>query len=243
MVWPAVIAGAASLGSSALSVLGKRGLSEREAMWEQIKAHEYGLRSFPRLQMQGLRRAGVNPMLPFVRGEPTGSIMPSIAAPVDKYKEAAEGVGKAASTAMQVYMMEKQAENIEADTNVKTETARNVRASTENLAADTIRTGAQTDTERQRRSLVEAERELTSAKSDVERQRLQREIIDTAIAKEDLTVAEKDAIVAAIDIDIYESTVGEISRWLERIGVQGKAAAGMAHMLWNMFRQKSRRRQ
>lgn len=253
MVWPAVIGAAGAIGaagiSSAASLLGARGPSERDLMWNQAEVSEYlwekSLKEGPRREVAGLRAAGVNPMLPYVRGDagPTAlSVSPGVAAPVNKYAGAGEALERGVNSAVNAVLKANEIEKIKADTEVAEEMPRRVRAETERIASETALNTARAATEFEQPGLVVSSRELNSAKTELERQKLQREIVETAIARQDLTVAEKDAVIAAIDIDMYSSTVGEVSRWLEKLGVSPRAAVGMAHSLWNLFRQKSRRR-
>lgn len=239
MVWSGLaaagISAAAQIGGGFLS---RPDLSERDLMWESQRVAEHGFRNNPRLQMEGLRSAGINPMLPFVRGEPAGGQQPGI--PARMLDPVGEAVGRAGSSAVQAFRVANEIERTRAETQNIKETNRQIRATTENIAANTALTSARTISESEQPSLLNAIRDLNSAKSDRERQLLQKDIVETAIAREELTIAEKDAIVAAIDIDVYASSVGELSRWFEKLGVSGRAAVGFAHMIWSYMRTKRR---
>lgn len=230
------ISAAASIGGGLLS---RPDQSERDLMWEAQKIKEYGLEHDPSTTMRGLRNAGVNPMLPFSKGPPSSAPVPSV--PNRMYDPVGEGVGKAGASAVQAYRVANEIERMQAETKNIKETNRQIRATTENIAANTVLTTAKAQTESLQPSVIQIQNELSTAKTETERQNLQKRIIETAIAKQDLSVAEKDAVIASIDIDMYESSVGEVSRWLTNLGIKPQAAVGLAHMLWSYARSLKRR--
>lgn len=231
-------AGISSASSLAGGFLSRPDHSERDLMHLQVDFDKKRAREMPRAQVAGLRAAGINPMLPFMRGDiPSAG---ATAVPARMVDPVGEAVGKSGASAVQSYMLAKQIEKIEAETEAAKEMPRRVRAETENIASQTRLNSAKVISEGEQPALLESTRELNSARTAVERQNLQRQIVETAIKQEELTIAEKDAIVAEIDIDMYSSTVGEVSRWLEKLGIEPRAAVGMAHAFWNMFRTKRR---
>lgn len=231
--------------SSATSLLGgflsRPDLSERDLMYEQEKLRRSGVEwnntIGRKLEVRGLKSAGINPMLPYIKGNISQpAVNPSI--PGRMLDPVGEGISKAGATAVQAARMYYELERMKEETRNIKETNRQIRATTNNIAANTDYTSARAASERENLGLIQMQQELTTARTASERQSLQRSIVETAIAKENLTMAEKDAVVAAIDIDMYESSVGEVSRWLQNLGINPKAAVGMAHMLWSFMRTK-----
>lgn len=233
-------AGISSAAQIAGGFLSRPDHSERDLMWESAKIQEHQLRKFPKLQMEGLRSAGLNPMLAMMKGSAAGHSAVSI--PNRMEDPVGRGVSQAGHSAAKGFEQALMFKRIAAETANIEETNRKIRAETNNIASQTILNSARTATETVQPSLIESQRELNSARNEVERQNLQKRIVETAIAKHDLTVAEKEAVIASIDIDMYSSTVGEVSRWLEKLGIEPRAAVGMAHALWNLFRNKPQRR-
>lgn len=221
-IWSAIIGAGAGFGTSALSLLGKRGPSERDLMWEQQRTHEYGLLHNPSTQMRGLRAAGVNPMLPYASGgRPAGGITPSIAAPVDKTTDAAKLFAAGISTAVDVYRSI-------AEVELKREQSK--------------LTGRQAVTEKERPGSLLAQQardyeaaQLSSAMNAHERQKMGKTMVETAIRRQELSIAEKDALIAALDVDLYTSSVGELSRYLRQLGFTPGGAAAAAGGLLKLF--------
>lgn len=218
-----------SSASGLLGMFGQRGPSERDLMWEQAKiarsnfqftsqsAYEYArkmARNSASDQVLGLKKAGLNPMMALSKGVSapqavsgqTGST--SIAAPVNRYEPLVKGIQFGMSSALEV--------------------ARTM--------ADIRKKEAETETEKVRPGSVLAQTARdyaaatqSSALTAHEQQKMGRTMIQMAIDKENLTVAEKEAIIAAIDVDLYSSTVGEVARMLQQLGFAigpAKAAAG-----------------
>lgn len=220
-MWESFALGAGSgFASSALSLFGKRGPSERDLMAYQ---HDFWRKqvaeSWPR-ELGSMRAAGVNPMLAVSKG---GASTPgvSIAAPVDKGTDAAKLLMAGISSALEIV-------RTMADAEVKTEQAKLTKAQTE---TEGVRPGsvlAQTARDYEAAS-------LSSAYNAHEKQKMGKTMIEMAIAREALTVAEKDAIIAAIDVDLYRSSVGELSRTLQQLGFTPSSAAGAAGALLKLF--------
>lgn len=246
MVAPAIIgagisSAAALAGSIGGGFLSRADHSQRDLIWEQMRANDWWwskqLKEGPTRTMKGLRRAGLNPMIPFVNGAAVGGASSANVSVPQPYEDpVGRGVSEGSRNSAKAVIDALMAERIDAETENIKETNRKIRAETQNIASQTVLNSAKTASESVQPSLIESIRELNSAKTDSERQALQLKIVETAIAKEELTAAERDAIIADIDIDMYGSTVGEVSRWLEKLGVSPSAAVGMAHMFWQMMR-------
>lgn len=221
---PAWLTGGAAVVNSAAGLLGgvfNRGLSQRDAMQAQsefsLRHQRQQLKLAPGWEMKGLRDAGINPMLPFANGGKAAGgqgITPGIAAPVNPVAEAMQGVQAGIATALEVF-------RTMADVDVK--------------KAQAGLTTAQTATERERPALVRMETELSTARDMLTRQDVAKRMIETAIAQEQLSVAEKDAVLAAIDLNLYTSGVGEIGRTLQQLGFTPSGAASAAAMLLKLF--------
>lgn len=248
-------AGVASAADIAGGFFSRPDQSQRDLMWEGEKigrsnyywkqAEDIKLsRRLPSIQMDALRRAGLNPILGYTKGQlPQANTQFNASSAPQPYTDPmGAAVSRAGNSAVKAFAVANEIEKMRAETKNIIETNRQIRATTENIAANTDYVSAKAVSERENVGLITLQQELTSAKTDLERQNLQKQIIETAISKEDLTVAEKDAVVAAIDIDMYSSTVGEVSRWLEKLGISPQAAVGMAHMLWSYMRTKGRRK-
>lgn len=221
---PAWLTGGAAAVNSAVGLFGaisNRGLSQRDAMQAQS---EFGLRhqreqllNMPRYEVMGLKRAGINPMLPYAGGGSNAGVSgmtPGITAPVNPAADAAAAIQAGIATALEV------AKTL-ADIDVKKEQAK--------------LTSAQATTESERPALVRMETELTTARDMLARQDVAKRMIETAIAQQNLSVAEKDAVLAAIDLDLYSSGIGEISRTLQQLGFSPGGAAGAASALLKLF--------
>lgn len=231
-------AGISSAGGLLGGFLSRPNHSQRDLMYIQndIWREQMGAR-YP-LEVRSLRRAGLNPILAVKNSPPPTS---AGGAPHPYTDPVGAALGKAASSAGQAVRQGMELDRIKAETKNIKEQNRQIRATTENIAANTALTTAKTVTEGLQPSVIEINNTLNTAKSARERQLLQKDMFDTAIRKQELSIAEKDALVAQIDIDMYESSVGEVSRWLSNLGIQPKAAVGLAHMLWSYVRTQRRK--
>lgn len=228
--------GAAGI-SSAADILGgflsRPDLSQRDLMWEQQKLVRWGLERNPRYQVEGLRRAGLNPLLAMTKGQVQGPANISVPTPYED--PLGKAIGKAGASAVQAFRVYNEVERMRAETENIKETNRKIRAEIANIAANTNLVSAKAATEFENPALQRSVTELNSARSDVERQNLKKSVVETAIKQEELTMAEKDALIASLDVEFYESTIGEIVRWLKQLGFSPSGAVGAAHALWKLF--------
>lgn len=101
MVWPAVIAAAASLAGAGIGAAGsakaakaQKAEAQRNREFQQsMYMHRY------QWQMEDMRRAGLNPILSYKMGAPGGA-SPSSVAPINVGAPIQEGIGRAVSSAL-----------------------------------------------------------------------------------------------------------------------------------------------
>lgn len=173
-------------------------------MWEQAKINDWAwnkqLSSGPRLEMAGLRHAGVNPMLPYAAGGSgphAGGFNASVPAPVNNMEPIQEGLTDAAATALDA--IRKEAEVKKATEEVKT-----LQATQKNLAADTV----------QKYSNENLNHML--AGESFERTRTHHWQAENAeLANQS---AKSSAAQAKIDQQFFESDLGKIMRQIDKIG-------------------------
>lgn len=97
-MWPAIIGAVGSLIGGGVSALGQSRAQDRSEGFSR-EMYEYALRNGPSLEMEGLRKAGINPMLRYgTGGQGTPVSMPTMSFG-NSFGELGSAIGGAASSA------------------------------------------------------------------------------------------------------------------------------------------------
>lgn len=124
-VWGAAIGAAGNLASSALGFFGQRSTNaanERIAENQMAFQERMSNTAYQR-GMTDMRKAGLNPILAYKQG---GASVPQGASIAMQNPWANNKIGEAASSAATIYLQNKQADNVEADTKVKEASAQKI---------------------------------------------------------------------------------------------------------------------
>lgn len=120
MDWLGTASSIMGLANSAKSLFGGGGSSEGDSMKRQVAWQQYSAQVMPKMQVAGLREAGLNPMLAVANGI---SAPPPVTSSPGKDTELATAKQLAAATTAnqlaQAKLYTSQAENVEADTQDK----------------------------------------------------------------------------------------------------------------------------
>lgn len=200
LVTSSLIGAGASGVSSALSLFGKRGPSERDLMAYQHDFWRKSLLEGPRAQMAGLRKAGINPMLAYGSGagKAPGGNTPGIAAPVDKGTDAAKILMQGLNSAVDMY-------RAFAEVDLKKEQAK--------LASN------QAVSEARRPALLRAQTEESVAGALNRRQQARLSSLDQQLRRFDIDVRQREAIVAGIQAGLWREADSVIKAVLERLKI------------------------
>jgi len=118
-------------------------------------------------------------------------------------------------TEAQTSLIKKQGANVSADTMLKNASAREVEARTPTHAKGM---------------------ELTTAKVQLTKDQQLKTVMEAAVKKKQLSIMEKELILAIMDIDIYKTSIGGMARWLKTMGISAKDAQSMAGALIRLLR-------
>lgn len=180
-----------------------RGLSQRDAMQAQsefaLRHQREQLLNMPKYELMGLRRAGINPMLPYANGggpNVSGSFSPGIAAPINPGQDLAQGVASGVSSAIDLYRTEAQVEEIEA-------------------RADLL--VRQAFTEAEKPILLRAQTQEALAGTMNKRQQARLSVFDQALRRQDIEVRTRDATIAAIQAGLWREANEVVSAVLRKL--------------------------
>lgn len=214
MVWSA-LAGAALGGAFDLAggFLSQPSLSQRDLMWEQTKNWQWQMeRRYP-LQMQSMKKAGLNPILASGQAPPGPS---AGAAPQPFKNPLGEAVSRAGNSARSAFLLEMQRRQIVADTKSKEATA----AQQESAAALMRK---QAETEARRPGLVTQQTLQAGSAYQLNTQKAKTEIMNTAIRRLEITKAQRDNAIAAIQLGLWQYGTEQFRRVLQAIGLPHEA--------------------
>lgn len=223
--------GAAGINSAA-GLLGgfmNRGLSQRDAMQAQsefaIEHRRKELLHSPEWEMQGLRRAGINPMLPYAKGgapNPSG-FSPGVTAPINPGQFLPQGVASGLSSAADFMRTEAQVKKTFADID-------KIAAEIPGIHASTALTGQQRINAVAEQRRIFADEVLKIGQSVLNSEQLknlqaQRNLLETEIAINAWREASEEAHakllasgipLAQADSEFYESWFGKFLRYMEK---------------------------
>lgn len=217
----ALIGGLGQIGSGVLGVFGRRGPSERDLMWEQQKISQYSAQNLPRYHVQGLKRAGLNPMLAVTQGLPHAAF-PGVAAPVDKYGGIAQAVGGAVHSGLEAYRASSEVAkrgveigrltaeiaNINASTELTMAQKQNANAELGRIFADTVLKNAQSAHESEKIKLVKENMDLIRSEVAINKWLEIVEELRVEMLRADIPYHEAGK-------DFYDSAFGRFMRWVE----------------------------
>lgn len=198
---PAIAAGI----SSAAGLVGgfmNRGLSQRDLMQAQsefaLRHRRDELKFSPTWEMQGLRRAGINPMLPYSNGgapNPSG-FSPGIAAPINPGMDLAGSVSAGVSSAIDLFRTEAQVEEIEA-------------------RADLLVKQALTEAEKPAHVRALTAEATAGALSKEQQARLS--VFQQELTRQDIEVRTRDALIAGIHAGLWKEADEVVSAVLRKL--------------------------
>ena len=223
---------ASAVGSIAGAGLGYLGARERNASAEgaasdQMAFQERMFDSRYQKQMRDMRRAGLNPILSYGSAPPaapTGASWDPINVAADAGKAIGEAVPQAigAASAYQGY------KNLKAtNAQIQANTAALKSSAAKNYADANFKM-AQTTTEGKRPDQIVAETARASSGAELNRAQTAVTKINALINEANLDVAQKQALVAGIEAEVYKTTIGEIVKWGQTLGLSPGLAKALA---------------
>lgn len=212
----AALGGGGSLLGGLSSLFGSRGQSQADLMSLQLSTAQsmrrWELENGPALEMAGLRRAGINPMLRYGSGGsgvPMGGFTPTVAAPYNRFQgfaDAIGGIGESVSSAFRSFAggerdtaetsrtraevalrLPAEVARIQADTSLTYQQRKNAIVERGRILADTL--------------LTEAQARLPAAQMEVFRAQIGLMGAQTVLAEwqQALTAAQSDVAGATYD--------------------------------------------
>lgn len=229
-VGPVAAAGISS-GAGLLGGFLNRGRSQRDLMWDQAQVSEYlwdrQLRTGPEKEMEGLRRAGINPMLPYANGgSPAGAgglAMPGIAAAVNPGQFLGPSTSSGISSAIDAFRSEAtvkktfaeisqigaQIKNIEASTSLTQQQKINAVAEQRRIFADEVLKIGQSVLNSEQVKTLQSQRDLLESQTAINKW---TELTEEARSQ----MVQAGIPLAQADQEFYETVYGQFLRWLER---------------------------
>lgn len=218
----AVLGGAASLiGQERANRATAASARDQMAFQERMYKNRY------QMQMADMKKAGLNPMLSYSQSPgpaPTGARYEA--------QNVAQGIPAAVNSAFTNWKLGQEVKLTNANTGKAQADADRAQAEADLARAKIGETEQNTKLLGQKVATEAETRWLRRAQTDSSRQELknlkeQNKLIQAntvlveirrQIEKENLTIAQKDALLASIDYDIFSGTIGEIRRELSAIG-------------------------
>lgn len=212
---PLTLAGASLIGGglSFLGGIGSNRTSKKMAR-EQMAFQERMSNTAYQRSMADMRRAGLNPMLAYQKG---GASTPSGAQP--NIRNPLEGAPQAASAYVAAKTATANIKNIEANTALQKTQALTEAEKAAQVRAQTELYNSQTEVQRITIPQIQAATQLTENQAKAAQQTFFNLIVDGKLKVKGLRPAERDAIYAAIQTKIYETSIGETVVWLETLGL------------------------
>lgn len=219
MVWSA-IAGAATGGAFDIAggFLSRPDLSQRDLMHEQFNIWDKQMRQRYPLQMLSMKKAGLNPILASGQAPP-GPQSPG--APQPFKDPLGEGVSRAGASARSAFLLEMQRRQLVADTKSK-----EANAVQQEAAAQLMR--RQAVTEARRPGLVTQQALQAGSAYQLNVEQAKRTIMETEIARLNITKAQRDNAIAAIQLGLWQYGREQFERVLDLIGLPHEAVERLA---------------
>lgn len=232
VAWGPVLAAGVSSAAGLAGGFLNRGLSQRDAMQAQsefaLRHQREQLLNMPRYEVQGLKRAGINPMLPYANGggpSTSGSFTPGIAAPINPGFDLGASVGRGVSSAIdmkrtnsqvalqgsQVSEIAARINEINARTDLTKQQRENATVELRRIFADTMLKNAQGVLSSEQIKTLQAQRELIQSQAAVSKWTQLVEEARARMAKAGIPQAEGRA-------EIYSSAWGRFFQWLNEAG-------------------------
>lgn len=221
--WGPVAAAGITSAAGLLGGFMNRGMSQRDAMWMQNEVArnyaDWSAKHLPKAQMLGLKKAGINPMLPYANGgsPPIQQMTPSIAPAINPGEDLAQGVSSGVSSAIDLFRSEGQVakmfaeiDNIVANTGLTEQQTVNATAEQRRIFADEVLKIGQAVLNSEQVTLLQTNRELLESQIAINKWRELYEKSHSELAAAGVPLAEADA-------EFYQSRFGEFLRWLERM--------------------------
>lgn len=207
--------GLGSLFGGGASLLGARGLSQGDAMALSLSTaqdmYRYQQLNGPSFEMEGLRRAGINPMLRYGRGGSMPSIQgfsPGVVAPFNRFQGAADALGSLGGVAS--------AFQSATGGDLNQANVRRSAADTRRLEQEALRIPAET-------ARIEAATGLTDAQRNTEIERMSQVVAQTALAR-------AQSLVPAAQMALFAAQISELSS-REVVNTWNAALLGARHDL------------
>lgn len=266
--WGALISAGGSLLGGGVSAFGARGMSQRDAMdfqrVVQQEATAWNLLNGPRLEMEGLRAAGINPMLRYGHGGsavPMGATAVSIPQPSNRLEHLGAGIAGAGSSAVSAHREQAQAglsqaeaesivvklpaelAKLEADTSLSQAQRKNARAEYGRILQETLLAHAHEELAKAQAAGVPAQIaqamahvQLLGAQTETEWYRQHLTKWEAALRGVEAYLADLQYSRAASTAEVFEGAYGQFLRYLgETTGAIGNIF-GQSGQAVNLFR-------
>lgn len=196
-------------------------VASAESVEKQIRFQERAYRNRYQFQMEDMKQAGLNPMLAYSQGPPSGP-QGARYQPLNVEGQTGEIIGRGAATAVQAYRASEEMKRVRAQTNL-------TKAQSRNVYEDTLLKKAQTD-----QTYESAIRTVAETKHTMTKQQIA--VIEKKITAKNLKIKDLELIRSKLDIDILKTSVGEISRLLKTFGFDATSASSLAKVLVGFFK-------
>lgn len=213
MVWGSIAsaaAGAAVGGAFDIAggYLSRPDLSQRDLMYTQRDIWREMMRDRHRLNREGLIRARLNPMLAFSQAPPG----PQAGAAPQPFKDPlGEGVSRAGSSAREGFLMYHRMQQIKAQTEQQKASAVQQKAAAKMLTAQAV-------TEARRPGLISQQTLQAGSSYQLQRQQVFGQIIENRIKMWNVTVAQKEAAKAAVQLGLWRAADSVVRPILQGLG-------------------------
>lgn len=221
---------AGPLIGGAFGLLGgeRRNLAAASAADRQMEFQKEMFKHRYQYQMADMRKAGLNPILAYSQGPPSAPTGASYD-PVNVAEPLAKGIDSAVTSGLAAFRLNTEVKKLQAEVD-------KAEADAEKARAEAGLRKEETKTEPIRRWLMDNQADQAHSGARLADQNRMIAEIQEKQAWQQLTIMEKEAIIAGIEAGFYESSIGEISKVLEKMGLRPTDAAAIGKLLLQIMR-------